>query len=333
MVTQESTELRFDSLPQKTRRQKLGILIFGVLLLSALVLVVINLGDLEEFVGLLRQAEPGWLLIAIVLQFGTYTCVAVMWHLALRAMGQPLAMSALIPLGIAKLFTDQALPSGGLSGAAFFVTALKHRNVPTESCLAVLLLNIVAYYGASLLAAFSCVLLLWIYHSLNYWIIGVATLFCMIAVGVPGVALWLRDISNYQLPSFLLRFTNIKQLLDALGNAPDNLLRNPELLIMAILLNFAVIFLDSATLWVMLQMIDISHSYWTIFPSFVMASMVATLSPIPMGLGSFEVTAVGMLGLLGVPVEAALTATLLLRGFTLWLPMLPGLWLVNRALR
>jgi hypothetical protein len=33
---------------------------------------------------------------------------------------------------------------------------------------------------------------------------------------------------------------------------------------------------------------------------------------------------------LGSPLEAALAATLLLRGFTMWLPMLPGLWLVRR---
>ncbi|MCE8002886.1 hypothetical protein [Billgrantia ethanolica] len=40
-----------------------------------------------------------------------------------------------------------------------------------------------------------------------------------------------------------------------------------------------------------------------------------------------------VLTLLGVPLEAALTATLLLRGMTLWLPMLPGLWFARRALR
>jgi hypothetical protein len=35
----------------------------------------------------------------------------------------------------------------------------------------------------------------------------------------------------------------------------------------------------------------------------------------------------------GVPIEAALAATLLLRGFTFWLPMLPGLWIARREMR
>jgi uncharacterized membrane protein YbhN (UPF0104 family) len=41
---------------------------------------------------------------------------------------------------------------------------------------------------------------------------------------------------------------------------------------------------------------------------------------------------VAVLHLTGVSVEAALAATLLLRGFTFWLPMLPGMWLVRREL-
>lgn len=60
--------------------------------------------------------------------------------------------------------------------------------------------------------------------------------------------------------------------------------------------------------------------------------MVATIAPIPLGLDSFEATCVGMLGVIEVPIETALTATLLLRGFTLWLPMLASMWLVRWGL-
>jgi glycosyltransferase 2 family protein len=54
--------------------------------------------------------------------------------------------------------------------------------------------------------------------------------------------------------------------------------------------------------------------------------------PIPLGLGTFEAACVGMLSLLGVAIEAALAATLLLRGLTFWLPMVPGLWLARREI-
>jgi uncharacterized membrane protein YbhN (UPF0104 family) len=50
---------------------------------------------------------------------------------------------------------------------------------------------------------------------------------------------------------------------------------------------------------------------------------------VPLGLGIFEASLVAMLRVVGVSIEAALTATLLLRGFTLWLP---GLWCARHEL-
>ncbi len=63
-----------------------------------------------------------------------------------------------------------------------------------------------------------------------------------------------------------------------------------------------------------------------------MANVVATVAFVPMGLGTFEGGCIGMLLFLGVSIEAALAATILLRGFTFWLPMGPGLWFARREL-
>jgi uncharacterized membrane protein YbhN (UPF0104 family) len=52
-----------------------------------------------------------------------------------------------------------------------------------------------------------------------------------------------------------------------------------------------------------------------------------------MGLGSFEAVSVAMMRLFGVPFEAAVSATLLFRGFTLWVPLIPGGWLARKELK
>jgi uncharacterized membrane protein YbhN (UPF0104 family) len=52
-----------------------------------------------------------------------------------------------------------------------------------------------------------------------------------------------------------------------------------------------------------------------------------------MGLGSFEAVSIGMLRAMGVPFEAALSATLLFRGYTLWAPLIPGMFAARRQLR
>ena len=65
----------------------------------------------------------------------------------------------------------------------------------------------------------------------------------------------------------------------------------------------------------------------------VIASMVGAVSFLPGGIGSFETGSVMVLSLFGVPVEAALTGTLLFRGFTLWLPLIPGILLARHDVK
>jgi len=69
------------------------------------------------------------------------------------------------------------------------------------------------------------------------------------------------------------------------------------------------------------------------FVGFTMAAIVTLLGAVPLGLGSFEATSIATLRLMGVPFEAALSATLLYRGFALWLPLALGAVLTRRAMR
>jgi uncharacterized membrane protein YbhN (UPF0104 family) len=305
----------------------------GLLLLSGLILLVSHFGEFEQFVRLVRQAEPAWLILALLLQLATYLSVASVWYLALRQSGLQQSLMSLVPLGIAKLFSDQAMPSGGMSGTAFFITALSHRGVPVQVCMAILLLSLVSFYGAYLLAVLVTVLLLYFYHALHVWNIAVFVVFALVAVGIPAGALWLQGVARREVPGLLLRVPGLGKLMEAIAIAPRGLMRNPLLLVATTLCHGLVFVLDAATLWVMLQVVGNPASLWIVFPSFVLASMVTTVGPIPLGLGTFEVTCVSMLGVLGVPIEAALAATLLLRGFTLWLPMFPGMLLARWALR
>jgi len=54
---------------------------------------------------------------------------------------------------------------------------------------------------------------------------------------------------------------------------------------------------------------------------------------VPMGLGSFEAVSIAMLRLFAVPFEAAVSATLMFRGFTLWLPLIPGGMVLRKELK
>ena len=112
---------------------------------------VLHFGELERFVELAREAEPIWLLVAGLCQAATYVCAAAVWHRALREGGVPRRLASIVPLGLAKLFTDQALPSGGISGTLLAVSGLARRGVPARIGMAALLVGLVSFYAAYLL--------------------------------------------------------------------------------------------------------------------------------------------------------------------------------------
>src|SRR5271166_5678267 len=126
---------------------------FGLLTLFALVLVVLHFGTIEQFTRLAWAARPEWFLLACVAQAATYVCASLVWREALRRAGHPRSLSTLVPLGIAKLFTDQVVPSGGVSGAILVARGLARRGVPTTVTMAVLLVGLVSYFGAYLASA------------------------------------------------------------------------------------------------------------------------------------------------------------------------------------
>jgi glycosyltransferase 2 family protein len=317
---------------QPATRNALKHWLIGLLLLSGLIIAALNRSEIEQFAEIARKAQPFWLCAAAVLQLGTYFSVAGSWHSVLSRTEFRLSLPSMVPLALAKLFSDQAMPSGGMSGGALLVAALKRRGVDKPICMAILLVSFVSSYAADLIVAAVSVALLWYFHELQPWILLVACAFALIAVTIPTLALWVQRKGNRGLPPWLGRVPKLRKFLGTFSEAPVDLIRSPAVLWTATVFQLLVILLDAATLWIMLLAVGQHVSIWVALPGFFLASMVAMIGPIPLGLGTFEATCVTVLHLLGVPVAPALTGTLLFRGFTMWLPMLPGMWLARREL-
>ena len=135
--------------------------IVGLLGVLALILAVSQFGSLERIVERARSARLAWLFLAILVQAATYVCAALVWRQALRYAGHPRTLLTLVPLGIAKLFTDQVLPSGGISGTMLVVTGLIRRRVPAEVAMAAMLAGLVSYEIAYLAVVFGSAGILW----------------------------------------------------------------------------------------------------------------------------------------------------------------------------
>jgi uncharacterized protein (TIRG00374 family) len=318
--------------PAISRRARLAGWSASFLLLAAVVLVASHLAEEREMAALMRRAQPAWLLAAAVLQLATYSCAAGVWHRVLSRAGARRRLAELFPLGLAQLFTDQAVPSVGLSGNLLVVKGLVRRGVGRPLAVGAVLVNLVASRLAYSLALAGALTVLGWRGELGPALLAAALVFTLVAVLPLLLLLPLRHRLG-GVAARLRRFALVRPLAEALAEAPGSLLADRGLLVQTTGLELAIFLLDASTLGVMLLAVGAPAAPPLVFAAFVMASVAGTLAFVPGGVGIFEGASVAALHLLGVPIVAALAATLLLRGFTFWLPMLPGLWLARRELR
>jgi len=304
----------------------------GVLILAAVVAVVTHRGEGQHFAELLRQAQPSWIFVAALFQGLTYVLAGAVWQRVLIRAGTPCPLRVLAPLAVARLFVDQVFPTGGLGGRVLVVRAFRRHRVHMPVAIAAILVDLLTLYGAFALAVLVSLGILWLTRDLSRVILSLAGLFAVMAGGIPLTVLWLSRKTRRP-PRWARRLPRLESTLREIGRAPNGLVRDPVVLIQGSALQLGIFLLDSATLWAMLHAIGLHPAFSAAFASFVLAQAASTVILTPGGLGSFEAASVALLALFGIRVEAALTATLLLRGFTYWLPMLPGLWLSRKEIR
>lgn len=304
-----------------------------LILIIILAAAVIHFAEVERFVAMLRHAQPLWLLLAIAFQVTTYAAVSYGWAAVLTRAGSPQPLSRLFPVALVKLFADQAIPSAGMGGNVVLVERLIALGVPRGNAVAALLVSLIGYYVAYAGLALAMLLVLWFDGQATPLLVGLVTTFLLVAFAIPTLALWLRARGSKPLPPNVETLGFIHRIIQAIGEAPPALLHDRHLIVRVAGWNALVFLADAATLMACLAALGEPLRPSTAFIALMTSSIVATLGPIPMGLGSFEATSTAMLTTLGVRLEPALAATLLLRGFTLWLPLVPGMLLLRSRRR
>ncbi len=302
--------------------------IFGLALLASVVMFALHYRQEKALAQLLRHARPAWLLVALSLQMGTYTTDARVWQRVLSRANISRPLRSYVGLGMARLFMDQAIPSVGLSGTMLVIRALDRRGVPRGASMAAVVLDLVGYHAAYVLALGAALGIVWIHGDLTPLMAVPAGIFAAVAAAVPAALL--RVNRGLTLPGWLKKLPFIKPALRAFDEATPAIVHNVSLIIQCTGLHLAIHALDAGTLWAMLRALGFEANPAPVFASFMLSTLAQTLGVSPGGLGVFEAVSVATLKLIGVPVAAGLEATLLFRFFTFWLPMAPGLILARR---
>jgi Mg2+-importing ATPase len=173
--------------------------------------------------------------------------------------------------------------------------------------------------------------IVWAHGVLSVFIALPAAVFVPLAATIPTTVL--LTSRGRALPRWITRLPLIKGVLGALVEATPRIAHDVPLIARSAGLQLAIFVLDAGTFWVMLWALGLATHPAPAFATFMLSTLARTLGPIPGGLGVFEAASVATLKLMGVPVAAGLAATLLFRGFSFWLPMVPGLVVARRESR
>jgi uncharacterized protein (TIRG00374 family) len=316
-----------------SRRSTIAAWLFGLLILFALVTFVVRRSEIAQFAELLRDLQPRWFLAAAVLQILSQVSSAAVWYAVFRFAEHPCAFWALLRVRLAMIFANEALPSAGLAGSAVAIRGLAPHRIPANVVVSAIVAGVMTTYVAAGIALIVTLALLQPYHR-------VSPRFLMTAIGVSAAIVagfmaltWRRQTIAPRLSARLARLPRVAAALDTISGAPVAVLHSGGFWSRAVALQLAVLLLDSSTLFVLLTALGTHPSPSTVFGSFMIATAATGAIPLPGNLGAFEAALVAMLHLFGVRLEPAFAAALLQRGFTVWLPLIPGLWYSRRLAR
>jgi Mg2+-importing ATPase len=319
--------------PVTDKRSRWLTWLIGLAIVAALVLAVRHVAEERAFVRLVGQAQPYWLLVALALQAVTYVFQGEVIEVVLRRAGAAVGVRALCELVVARLAVDQALPSAGLSGTLLVAKALEGRGVPRPVVMATVVIDTASCYATYALGLAAAVVIAASRHHAPTLVVVGAILFVVFALVLTFGSIGLSGHAAGPIAHRLARLRPLAAGLEMLEQADAPLSHSPRLLVLASAYQLAIVVLDAATVWALIASLGASASPLGVFASFMMSTLLRLIGILPGGLGAFEAASVLTLRMVGVELSVALSATLLFRGLSFWLPLAPGLWLSRRLAR
>lgn len=290
---------------------------------------------------LLRLVHPAWLALAVLLQAGTYLCVAVAYCTLAGALGIGLRLRDGYRMSVVNLFVNAAIPSAGLSGNLFLVRMMDRAGVPPGTG-ALIVLGERAAYFAMLLAL---VLALGGREVLRLGGTGgLAALPLILALAI-GLALAVRGLLRRpvaaahvlerviaRLPARLRkraiepeRVIEDARRIEAAGGAAAI---SPGRIAIVLVAEAGLLACDALTVWALLRALGVGVAPLPPAIAFGISTLVGQVLLVP---GALEVSLGGILIAQRIRPAAALGATAIFHALSLWAPMPLGGWFYGKS--
>ncbi len=289
-------------------------LVTGVSMVLAVYLVGSSLVGVDIW-GTIRSANPAWLLLAVVASSSTYLGAA--WGL-IGFVPERVPLGRTVATQLAQSFVRLAAPTT-IAIAAVNTRMLLKLGIPLPKAAA----SVAASQAATFLVSVPLLVVLGLISGREVNL-GIQWSTVLVAVGVVvltgALVLWLVPFARTRAAASWRSFVErgLPRLLDAV--------QDPKRLAMGLGGTLLLTIGYGVALWACVQSVGAQVSVSTATLVFVSGNTVGSLVPTPGGLGAVEAALTAGLTAAGVAAGQALSATLLFRLATFWLPI-PAGWL------
>ena len=285
-------------------------------LFAAIALLALLAPGLDSIRSRLEDADPGWLVLGVVLEVASCASYVVMFG---PVFCERMALRTSTEIGLAELGVGSLVPAGGLGGLALGVWALRRSGMPTDQVAT----RSVAFFLIKCAANFAAVAVV----GIVMWA-GVGPPQSPALTILPAVLAVAVMVGVASLPIVLARASGdgrVARGARTLGRGVSEALRllgtgNPAI----VLGSLGYWAFDNLVLWACFRGFGV-HVALTVVLMGYLIGQLGGLLPLPGGLGGVEGGLVGTLVVYGVSLRDAVAAVLAYRVIQFWIPLLLSL--------
>jgi uncharacterized protein (TIRG00374 family) len=317
----------------RMRARRWQVFLSVLLTIGVLILAYIKRERIALALSSLREAQPSWLVLALVLELSAFFLASLVYNRVLRSLGYHMSALRLWAIALVAIILSQSVPAGGVATYAFLVQSFKRRGIPPGHATLVASLEALSYAGAMLLL---------FGFSLGYLILRTGlnaaedARSSLIAAGVAivtiGAATFLLTRDQEVLTRWLVGLKNgvarllrrewsdapVHKLVDELARGRALIAARPGEIAVLVLIQLAALTVHSLALLVVLHSLGASTSLFVVMAGFGVALITSTFNVLPGGGGTVEAALVLSLTQLGVEAQAYVAA-LIFRIINFWM--------------
>lgn len=288
-------------------------------ILSIIVLLIVgafvirNLSEASQIARTIQRADPFWMIVALATHLVVISAAGLSYKIVLGNLGHQQPWRWLANLHLRRHMVGTVTPIGGPASVYVFVRSLGDRGIRTDDAIFAAAIRSMVGYGSFVMLLVPVLLLsrpsniiLAGAAGLMVFLLTIVTVMTVLVRG-PGCPCWLPDRAKSLVHQVRSHQLSGGDLIQPFG--------------LAIAHNL----LGVATLHFCLLAVGYQGGLVTAFIGYSIGNLFMMIAPVFQGIGVVELTMAVSLQQAGVPMAAAVAATILFRFSDIWFPFVLGL--------